>query len=588
MGAPAHPLVATSLVALRRLAATHAPAAADELAAELEIAWSRQPFAVGLAGEVGARTELVNFLCGRKVLDPQGRNASSAALRIARGQISRFRAVRDDGTTEEHSLPADVDGEDAEARKLRVDGARAVLAERDLALDRVARALPRALRGRPRWWEFWLWPIRWILGRRHKRALMEQNLAGQAAAEAQRALEAAEADQNASEDVVRVKRARYFESLRQVSTNSNVREVALELQGGPLREGIELVEMSAATRTAALIDAVLVVESNTVYLTDMELRTPAKVGAMADAIAALPQLLIAARARKVGTRARDTIAAVVTGAQEILDREQAGWGARIQRLEDMRLEDPAGFQHAELARLQPMMMTSVHAVIEHASGHLGAEMARLADSWIGAIASAGTKDELKAIVEKLQATSPQVTQRIAEEVRLLVVGGAGGVAHDLWPELTAGLRERGLEESRPRSAPELPTIDVLGAFAKSSASKLGGALQWLTGLFRSFDAKRADIREKAHARIEHLREVAYAELLETEPRIHAALGEVLAKQLAAATQRQIEWHASAVAAEHELIVKERDALAPLAKMRDLASKDLDKVTKELAALEGKA
>jgi hypothetical protein len=584
MGAPEHPLVATSLVALQRLAAAHAPSNANELCAEIELAWA-QPYAAGLAGDLGARTELLNFLCGRKVLDPKGRTSNGATLRITRGVITRFRAVRDDGSTEEHSLPADVDGEEAEARRVRVEGARALLAERDLALDRVGRSLPRPLRGRIRWWQFWMWPIRWFLGRKHRRAMMEQNLAAQAALEAHRSLEAAEAEVAAIEDVVKVKRARYFESLRAVSTSERVREVVLELQGGPLREGIELLELTAAARAANVVDAVLVIEAGAVYLTDMQLQSPAKVGAMAEAMATLPELLTAARARKLAIKARETIEGVVKGADEIIARAEAGWRARLTRLEGMRLDDAAAFQKAELARVQPQVMQSVHAVIEHASAHLGSEMAQLADSWIGAITSAGTKDELKAIVGKLEASSAQITQRIAEEVRMLVVGGAGGVAHDLYPELTAGLAARGLDEPRPREAPQLPTIDVLGAFAKSSASKLGGTLQWLTGLFRSFDAKRADIREKAHARIEHLREVAYAELLETEPRIHAALAEVLASQLAAATVRQVAWHGRATEAEIEAITGERAALNPLVRMRDSAKLDLERLGEELAAVD---
>ena len=584
MGVPEHPVFATSVAALRRLAELHPPAGAAKIVTELELAWAREPFVAGLAGDPTARTELVNFLCGRKVLDPQDRALGGAAVRVARGDTTHFRAVRDDGTIEEHTLPNEVDGEEAVSRHSRIDGARALLAERDLALDRVNHQLPLALRRKPKWWQIWLWPVRWLLARSHKRAMLEQGLAAEAALEAHRALEAAETELETAEARIRVVRARYFESLRAVSRGSGVREVNLALAAGPLPDGIELLELAAASRALDALDAVVFVEGDIIYLTDAELQNPAKIGPLADAIAAMPKLLVLARAKKLAVRAREAIATVVAGADEILDREEAGWAVRVKRLEGMRITDPQGFMRGEIDRLKPQMMASVHAVLEHASAHLGSEMARLADSWIGAIASANTKEELKATVVALEASSTQITQRIAEEVRLLVVGGTAGVAHDLYPELVSGLTARGLVDERPRLAPELPPIEVLAAFARSSASKLGGTLAWLTGMFKSFDSKRSDVREKAHARIEHLREVAYAELMETEPRIHSALFELIAAQLAAATTRQLNWHLHATTAENEAIARERATLAPLAAMRDAAKADLEKLDAQLAAL----
>src|SRR5207237_105964 len=88
--------------------------------------------------------------------------------------------------------PADAErvaGAEAAARRDRVAGARAVVAERELALDRAAQGLPRALRARPRWWEIWLWPVRWILARFRRRAMTELQFSTLAAKEATRALQ---------------------------------------------------------------------------------------------------------------------------------------------------------------------------------------------------------------------------------------------------------------------------------------------------------------------------------------------------------------------------------------------------------------
>jgi hypothetical protein len=426
--------------------------------------------------------------------------------------------------------------------------------------------------------------VRWILARFRRRAMTELQFSTLAAKEATRSLQTAEQELEAGEARVRVVRARFFESLRSVSSGASVREVGVWLAAGPMPEGVELVELTAASRSKRS-DAVLVVEGEHLYLGDADLQRPSKLGSFAETIPSLARVLATARARGIAARARAAIAEVVAGADEILDREEAAWTHRITRLEDMRLDDPTAFQKAEVEKIRGQVVTSVHAVIEHTGAHLGSEMQRLAQEWIGAIASAASADELKATVGRLQASSPQVTKRIADEVRTLAVGGAAGVAHDLYPELVAGLTERGLIEPRPRAAPELPPIDVLSAFAQSSAAKLGGTLQWLTGLFRSFDSRRADVREKAHARIEHLREVAYAELLETEPRIHSVVTDVLAAQLAAATGRQIAWLDRALAAERELVAAERAALEPLSNMRAIARQDLARLDAQIAAVD---
>lgn len=578
-------LVELARAALARTHDAHPPAGADHLRGEVELVWRRRPWSAGLAGDIAARTGLVNFVCGSKILDPAGREVGCAALSLLRGETTRFRALRDDGTIEEHALPSEVDGVDALARRERAEGARRELADRELALDRVQRSLPRLLRRRPRRWELWLWPIWWLLSRLNRRGQVERRFAELAAQQSQSQLESAERDQRDAEERVRVVRTRYFESLRSLGSARGVRELAITLANGPLPEGIELRELTGA---ATGLDAVLVIERDAMYAPRAGDSTPVRIGEIAETIASLPELLPAARAWQLATRARDLIGDVLAGAEDVLDRAEGGFEVRLSRLAAMQLADPAGFMQAELARVRPQIVTSVHAVIEHASAHLGGELARLAEDWIGAIASATTGDELKETISRLETTSTATVQRIHGEVQLLVMGGAGGVAHDLYPEVTSGLRARGLVESPPREAPELPTFELLPALASPSAAKLTGAVQWLTGLFRSFDARRAEVREKAYARVDHLRDVAFAELLDVEPKLHAAIGDVLAAYLAGATTRQLEWHASTSDIERAAIAAERESLAPLARLRRITRRDVELLTEQIEVLEKQA
>ena len=147
---------------------------------------------------------------------------------------------------------------------------------------------------------------------------------------------------------------------------------------------------------------------------------------------------------------------------------------------------------------------------------------------------------------------------------MLVAGGVGGVARDLYPEIVAPLREHGLPEQHlgmPKRAPAVGAVPILPSLANPSTAKVGGS--WFTGLFKSFDTRRSEVREQVHARVEHLREVAAAELLDAEPKLHAAIGQALAVELGRALDLQREWYTQRLASEHEAVEAERTKLLPL-------------------------
>lgn len=170
-------------------------------------------------------------------------------------------------------------------------------------------------------------------------------------------------------------------------------------------------------------------------------------------------------------------------------------------------------------------------------------------------------------------------------MRLLVTGGAAGAAYDLFPELLAALRPHGLEEKPPKSAPSLPSLDLLPSLTNASPAKLSGAAGWLGGLFRSFETRRADVMQKAQARMAHLREVANAEILDAEPKLHALIERTLHAFLLAAIARQAGWLESAMEFEREAVASEGVQLAPLARARDRLKHDLAKLVAGITALE---
>lgn len=583
-----HPLVELAYAALGRLA--QVPRFGDASRgkdAEVDRMWTRAPLSVAIGGAVSARSELFNYLCGKKVLDPDARPIGCAGLRIRRGSETRLKALRDDGTIEEHVLP--VEQADDDALRMRAQAAEATVKERHLALERVERALPRVARARPRGLMIWLWPLWWLVTRRHRRVLADRRFTEIAYDQACDAREVAKRELAEAEERIAVQRTRFFESLRALSSGpplgSSVREVELVLGEGPLPEGVELIELTRSAQASEHVDAMLLVERDRLHAPLGEDGTALEVGTIASVIPQLPALLGRARAIVIGRLAHDVIEPALAALDDEVTDTEAAFRVRIERLEAMQIMDAEELARTELVKLRPQISQSIHMVIEHGAAHLGAELARLGQEWAAGVAATQDADQLKQTVQRIESSAPLDAKRIAEEVRLLVTGGAAGAAFDLYPELLAVLRPHGLDEKPPKSAPQLPALELLPSLTNASPAKLSGAGGWLGGLFRAFESRRSDVQQKAQARMEHLREVANAEILDAEPKLFAIIERTLHAFLVTAIARQVGWLESALTFEREAIAGEAKLLAPLARARDQLHHDLAKLVSGIAALE---
>lgn len=583
-----HPLVELAAAALGRLAKV--PRFGDVArgsAEEVEKTWVRAPLAVAIGGALSARTELFNYLCGKKVLDPDGRTIGCAGLRIRRGPGTWFKALRDDGTIEEHVLPPEQADDDV--LRMRAQAAETAVKDRQLALERIERVLPRVARARPRGLMIFLWPLWWLVTRRQRRALADRRFSEIAYDHACDARDIANRELADAERRIKVQRVRFFESLRALSSGpplgEGVREVELVLGEGPLPEGVELVELTRSAHASEHVDALFLVEHDRVHAPHNAEGTALEIGGLHELIPTLPVLLGKARAIVIARGAHDLIAPAFSALDDEVNDTEEAFRLRIERLEAMQILDADEFARTHVTNVKPQLAHSIHMVIEHGAAHLGGELARLGQEWATGIAMAQDSDELKQAVQRIEQSAPLDAKRIAEEVRLLVMGGAGGAAFDLFPELLATLRPHGLDEKPPKAAPQLPPIELLPSLTNASPAKLSGAAGWLGGLFRSFETRRADVMEKAQARMDHLREVANAEILDAEPKLHAVIERTLNAFMLTAIARQAGWLESAMVFEREAVASDGVKLAPLARARDRLKQDLAKLGEGLAALE---
>ncbi|MEO8549162.1 MAG: hypothetical protein ABI678_04295 [Kofleriaceae bacterium] len=529
-----------------------------DLAIRIEIVWAREPFAVGHGGDAAA---LIELLWGGPVLTP--RPAGGPPIRIRRGPVARARGRRADGSAIEHVRPERRDDAEVERdARGRRDAAHVVLADREVALERLVLQVPAFATAPPRGWRVLLWPIWWLLAWLHRRVLA-QRVVARSAVEVARS-EARASDEDLADLGARARReeAAHAAAVRALITSRDLVAVELEVTDDRFATGVDLCELGDPT---AQLDAIL-----DVSLGDLD---------------DLDRFAAAARAMRRARRACKTIVVAQLGLDDQLACAEEAFAERIAKLERQRIAEPARFIAEQLAQVHPQIVTSVSAVIEHASVHLGAELAALGEEWIRGIADSASGDALKQTITRIETTAAVGLQRIADETRKLVLGGGGGCAYDLYPDLIAPLQARGLpaDPHARRSAPALPALVVLPLLATAALARLSG--QWFGDLFRSFETRRSEVRERTHAQIEQLRELAHAELLDVEPRLHAAIEQALAPQLVAACERQARAIATALAGEHAAIAGERERLAPVVEQRDRAHAILRQLRTQLAGLE---
>jgi len=583
-------MVEHACAALRRLGeAEPSSAAAGAALEEIEAAWRRRPFTIGVMGDdVVACTALLNAVCGGGMFE--GRGPGYPPVRVRRGAATRFRAVRRDGTSEESTLGA----EPVPVRE-RPDGEaeRAEVGQHELELLRAERAVPRLAREVPPWWAFWLWMIRWLVVRRARAQLEAWQRAKEQLAQSQRKLAGVEEPAPAAGEAAAA-RAKFLERLRVLCfgmIGRDLVEIELEVAGGPLAEDVEVIELAgdrAGTRVDLTVRAAAQIE-----ITSGESSMRKELGPPAEAAFRMSRLPAEARALWAARRAREVLIAEIGHLDDVVTTTEVELRNRIARLENLRMPEPERFVPTQLERVLPQAAASIHAVLEHAGVHLGSELAQCAAQWDAKLKAASTPEELKAAAARIDEESVAESKRIAEETRTLVMGGVGGSVHDLLPELFSALRQPGLPDAHavpPRAVPALPPVAMLPSLTTPSptafAGELSGAGKWITGLFRSVDARRAELREKVNQRAERVAAASSAELLDAEPALRGALLETVASELSAAVKRRVTWLETELAREQAAVDAERTALRPVAEVLEAARRAARSLQEQISELEG--
>ena len=564
------PLVDHVQAALCRLAdAPPATAAARAATAQVDEDWTRRPHFAAITGDVEARTGLVNYLYGGDLLDPVEQALRAVPLRIRRGTATAYSVRSKDGALETFAL-------DQPARAAQTDlmELRAQLAVGEAALFQIDTTVTNMLHAPPPRWQFWKWPLQWLRAKRAHAQLARRPKIEAEVREQREKLATLFAETTQTDAQTLVERGEQIARLRAWCSSAEAIEIVLELAEGPLPAHVELHEQAGAPA-----DATIAVIGQRMYAPG----TPGlTLGTTSEVIAMLPALLASARALDIARRFGTKIQSALDSLDAALERKDAALRGRIERLDGLRVDDPARFCDRELARTHDRIVAAVAAVMDRAEVRLGNELAHFAADIIGHIDRAASADELKALVEPWQAA----TRRIASGVSTFISESLAGSLTALRDELVGAIVARGLPKPYAERvdrvmAPEIPILPSLAAAVAAPLDETG----WLGGLFRSLDSRRAAVIEAARARWQELADRAPAELRESAPAYVAAIRAILGEQLADAVARHSAWLDEAILAEREEIELERDANAALVRVRDAARHDLALLDEQIAKFE---
>ncbi|MEO8698871.1 MAG: hypothetical protein ABI867_02475 [Kofleriaceae bacterium] len=542
------------------------------VAGELEAAWLARPLVVGVRGD----PDLVDALSGGML----ARTARVGRVRLQRGTIHGLEVAR--GDARETLVPA---ATVEPPSRVELDAAIGEHRARAVAAEKAEQQLPRALRARPPWWAIWALIVRWIAGlfRRDEIATWRQLVA--ARDEARVVVDQEEHDHGEAAARARNRAEAFPARVRGLAADPAVTELVLDVSTGSLPAGVEVVELEGAAGPG--IDVVVEVAQRAVYVRERdELRRIAAVSEIAPQLAGLATR---GRAAKLAARAIEVLGSIETLHGDTLARSEAGFRSRITELDRLHVDDGDALVAAQLAAIRPQLIAQTGAIVKQVLAHVGSELDRLDRTWADGITEAKTVEELQAAVSRIDGGAAAALVAVVEETRRLLASWLGRSAFDLLPQLTAVLVERhGLPrgELRELGTPAL-AIPIMRKLAEAPGPNLAAVTGGrLAGLFKSFDARRSEVLTRVRQRVDEVRELASAEVLDAEPRVHGVLGVALETLLAGALERHASWLAAQLARTQTEVARDREALAPIRAARDVAHDHARKLVAAISADKG--
>ncbi|HET7504860.1 MAG TPA: hypothetical protein VFK02_27745 [Kofleriaceae bacterium] len=639
-------VVELARAAVRRLAeASPTAGGARDALGPIERVSGGPPYTVAIAGDLAARTALLDCLAGEHLFDARRHDPGRVVLSLRRGAMTALRARRRDGTVEERTLEAPPESrvDEEVTAQLTVEAMAELMTEAangaasEAAHEAGQRAVPAAPAGtgadvlaeaaispvaveptalvrRPPWWAVWRHVIHWWRAWRASRAERAGSPvpAGPVPAAAAKRAPTAPNKRPARGRAARHRRVvdprrQFVDTIRACFADDAVERLFVEAGAGPLPDKVVVIELPVRANATALqavgADACLVACGDQGFVMTDQLEA---------VLGVVPHLFVVGTAALPGgcdprVRLLGELAAVAPALIKVatIERSLAVGGRAVAvvtagstAIDDAIADAEAGFRR-RTERLEALRIASPddytarmlagvrQAVIERVHKGIRRVLDELDDTFGRHAAAWSARLSEVTSTDALRQAAAQL-----DEESPTVLQAAQAQAHRaLIDELTEHARAQFLElvSELRQHAPELDavppwlTVDVqIGELG--SGTSLGSVAPRLTSLSRSVDALKADAIAQLEQRIAKLRQRASANVLDTEPRLEPAVTGTVAIALRAEVARHVAWLDAELARERAVIEAERAQLAVLAQARDTARTDARELSLALDAL----
>jgi hypothetical protein len=601
------------------------------------------PYTVAIAGDPAARTELLNCLAGQRLFDPARHDPARVVMTLRRGGVTALRMRRRDGSVEQRSvgaLPRARAVQDPAPAGEQAERAPPPIAPPAPGPERTAPAFvtdaqTTSVHRRPPWWAVWRWPMFWWrMWRSRGRAagLLAAPATDEPAATADEpsptaaemaagsALEAPAEPDRATPPPRRaiartVERTRHpghamqplVDAIRDWLADESVERLFVEAAGAPLAEDVVVIELPSRADPRSLdsvaadaclvacgergfamtgqLEGVLAIVPHlfAVGAPGLPLGGEPRVRLLGDFADAAPELVRLARLERQIATGQRALKALAVGCA-ILDHEITGaesrFRARLDQLEVLRIPDADGYTAEVLARVRQTIVEHAHRLIQRARAQLDGAIDRSAAAWTAQLREATSTDALRGAAARLDEESPAALQAAQAEAHRALVDDLTEHARAHYRQLVSELRR---DTTRSDAVPSWLTVDVrIGDM--TSGTSLGPVAPRLSSLFRSLDALKNDAVAQLDQRIAKLRQLASANLLDTEPRLEPAVTGAVSIALRADVERHSVWLEGELARERFVIDAERAQVAVLGIVRDAARADERQLSSAVASL----
>ncbi len=235
--------------------------------------------------------------------------------------------------------------------------------------------------------------------------------------------------------------------------------------------------------------------------------------------------LVRSRCLRVGRIAGEALRTV----RDALDAVRSRAGEKLQqRVQAIEIERRALVDRLEsgLAGARGAVKERVCLAIMQARDVVERELARLGQSWIGAVSRARSADEVRSA---LAAMGAEQLAAVRDEAQRTFRSTLSGAVRDLWPQVFG------------EPAPDAATVAAVAGFDPMPrwdvAAVPAPSVSWLTARLRPLDAVQAECVAALDSRVATLTQQAVADLLECEPRaaeaLHGALRRLVDDRIAA-------------------------------------------------------